>query len=90
MTLEYWGRSLTVGFCRLRGVYLLKEIERRLIRIFTPKNCFYFSFTMSVNLAIVYKFSRLFINSCKHFVISFDVYLIMEVVASESLQRLTC
>ena len=42
------GMSQIIDFWRLRRVYLLKEIDLRLIRIFTPRNCFYFSFTMSV------------------------------------------
>ena len=46
--LKYWGGSLIIGFWRLRRVYLLKEIGFRLIRIFTPRNCFYFNFTISV------------------------------------------
>ena len=69
---------------RLRRVYSLKEINLRLIRKITRRNYFYFSFTMSVIkfcwllfVAIGYnafKFSRLLINSCKQFNISFDVY----------------
>ena len=47
MTSRYWGGSLIIGFWRLRRVYLLKEIGLRLIRIFTPRNCFYFNLTMS-------------------------------------------
>ena len=73
---------------------LLKKIGIRSTRIFTPRNCFYFSFTMPVIklwwllfVAIGYvvcKFSRLLINSCKQFKISIDVYLIMEAMTSES------
>ena len=37
MTLKYWGGSLIIGFWRLRRVYLLKEIDLCLIRIFTPR-----------------------------------------------------
>ena len=44
---KYWGGSLIVGFWRLRSVYLLNETDLRLIRIFTPGNCFYFSFMIS-------------------------------------------
>ena len=85
--------SLIIGFWRSRRVYLLKEIDLRLIRIFTRRSCHYFSFTISVIkfwqllfVAIgyaVYKSSRL-INSCKQFNISVGVYLIMEAVTSES------
>ena len=98
MTIKYWGVSLIIGFWRLRRVYLLKDIGLRLIRIFTRRNCFYFSFTMSVIklwyllfVAIGYavcKLSRLLINSCNQFKTCIDVYLIMEVVTSESSQRL--
>ena len=42
------GGSLIIGFWRLRRVYLLEEIDLRLIRIFTPRNGFYFSFMMSI------------------------------------------
>ena len=42
------GRGLIIGFWSLRRVYSLKGISLRLIRIFTPRNCFYFNFMMSV------------------------------------------
>ena len=42
------GRDTNSGFWRLRKVYLLKDIDSRLIGIFTPSNCIYFRFTMSV------------------------------------------
>ena len=47
-TFKVLGGSLIIGFWRLRRVYLLKEKGFRLIRIFTPRNCFYFNFTISV------------------------------------------
>ena len=63
--------------------------------IIYTSDCFYFSFTMSVLkfwwllfVAIEYlacKFSRLWINSCKQFTVSIDVYLIMEAVTCENL-----
>ena len=53
MTLKYWGGSLIIGLWRLRRVYLLKEIVLCLIRIFTPRNGFYFSFTMSAIKGVV-------------------------------------
>ena len=75
----------------------LLEIKESLFikrEIFTPKNCFYFSFTLTIIkfwellfVAIGYvvcEFSRLLINSCKQFNSSVDVYLVMEAVASES------
>ena len=77
--------------------YWLLEIKESLFikrEIFTPKNCFYFSFTLTIIkfwellfVAIGYvvcEFSRLLINSCKQFNSSVDVYLVMEAVASES------
>ena len=48
MTLKYKGGSLIIGFWRLKRVYLLKEIDLHLIRIFTPSNCFYFSLIIPV------------------------------------------
>ena len=65
MTLKYWGGSLIIGFWRLRRVYLLKEIDLRLIRIFTPRNCFYFSFMMSIinfNSSCLLLFDTFFVN----------------------------
>ena len=38
---KYWGESLIIGFWRLRRIYLLKEIDLRLTRTFTPRICFY-------------------------------------------------
>ena len=56
MNLKYWEGRLIIGFWRLRRVYLLKEIDLCLIKIFTVRICFYFSFlllldTLFVNLA---------------------------------------
>ena len=88
-----WG-SETLTFMWLRRVSLLKEIGFRLIRIFTCRNCFYFSFTMSfIKLwqllfvaigHVVCKFSKFLINSCKQVKITIYAYLIMEAVTSES------
>ena len=60
MTLKYWEGSLIIDFWRLRRVYLLKEIDLRSLRIFTPRNCFYFSFTMSVMKLLL--LDTLFVN----------------------------
>ena len=62
---KYWGGSLIIGFWRLRRVYLLKEIDLRLIRIFTPRNCFYFSLMMSIinfNSFYLLLFDTFFVN----------------------------
>ena len=41
------GRESNHWLLVIKESYLLKEIDLHLIRIFTPKNCFCFSFTMS-------------------------------------------
>ena len=41
------GREI-IGLWRLGRVYLLREIDLHLIRVFTSRNRFYFTFTMSV------------------------------------------
>ena len=37
-----------MGFWRVKRVYLLKEIDLHLIKVFTPRNCLYFSLAMPV------------------------------------------
>ena len=73
------GRESNHWLLKIKESLFIKRVSIRLIRIFTPRNCFYFSFTVCyktlitlIFIAIGYavcKFSKLLINSCKQLLV---------------------
>ena len=86
------GETETITFQFNTSIFTSFRRQIETLFLFQPcfmKHCpinYYYNTGISTNVSldIVCKFSRLLINSCKRFNIGFDVYLILEVVASES------